>query len=73
MTTRHDACDSVLTENNESLQNGVATHFQVTLLFLMAIESLASSQSGRSINADALCKRALRSVFRSCVQVESCV
>ena len=44
----------------ESLQNGFATHFQVTPLISMRTESLASSQSGRSVDADAWCKRALR-------------
>ena len=37
----------------ESLQNGVATHFQATSLFSMRTESLASSQSCRSIDSDA--------------------
>ena len=44
----------------ESLQNGIATHFQATPLFLMKTESQASSQSYRSIDADAWCKRTLR-------------
>ena len=43
----------------ESLQNGVATHFQATPLFSMKTESQASSQRCRSIDADAWCKRAL--------------
>ena len=37
----------------ESLLDGVATHFQASVLFLMRTESLASSQSRRSIDADA--------------------
>ena len=43
----------------ESLQIGVATHFQMTLLFLMRTDLPASLQSCRSIDADAWCKRAL--------------
>ena len=42
-----------------TLQNGFAINFQVTLLFSMRTESLASSQSGRSVDADAWCKQAL--------------
>ena len=41
----------------EPLQIGVATHFQVTPLFSMRTELLASSQSCRSIDADAQCKQ----------------
>ena len=37
-------------ETMESFQNGVATHFQVTLLFSMKTESLASWQSCCSVN-----------------------
>ena len=42
------------------LQNGFATHFQASPLISMTTESLASSQSGRSVDADAWCKRALK-------------
>ena len=42
-----------------TLQNGFATHFQASPLISMRTESLASSQSGRSIDADAWCKQAL--------------
>ena len=44
------------------LQNGVATHFQVTPLFSMRTESLAAPHSCHSIDADADAwyKRALR-------------
>ena len=45
-----------------TLQNGFATHFQASPLISMRTESLASSQSGRSIDADASCKRALTAV-----------
>ena len=41
----------------EPLQNGVATHFQVTSLFSMRTELQASSQSCHSIDADAWYKR----------------
>ena len=37
----------------ESLQNGVGTYFQVTPLISMRSKSLASSQSCRSLDADA--------------------
>ena len=37
----------------ESLQNGVATHFQVTPSFTMITESIASSQHCRRVDADA--------------------
>ena len=40
----------------ESLKNRVATHFQATPLFSMRIILLASSQSCRSVDADAWCK-----------------
>ena len=43
----------------ESLQNLVATHSQASLLISMRTELLASLQSGRSIDADVWCKRAL--------------
>ena len=43
----------------ESLQNGVATHFQVTPLISMRPEPLASSQSCHSVDANAQCKRDL--------------
>ena len=42
-----------------TLQNRFATHFQVSPLISMRTESLASSQSGRIVDADAWCKRAL--------------
>ena len=42
-----------------TLQNGFATHFQASPLISMRAESLASSQSCRSVDADAWCKRAL--------------
>ena len=41
-----------------SLQNGVATHFQLTPLF--TTDSLASLQSCCSVDADAWCKWALK-------------
>ena len=44
----------------ESLQNRVATHFQVTPLFSPRTELLALSQIGHSVDADIWCKRALR-------------
>ena len=44
----------------ESLQNWVATHFRMTLLFLMRTLLLASSQSCSSVVVDAWCKRALK-------------
>ena len=40
---------------------GFATHFQASPLISRRTESLASSQSGRSIDADPWCKPALRS------------
>ena len=43
----------------DSLQIGVATHLQVTPLFSMRTELLASSKSCRSIDPEAWCKRAL--------------
>ena len=39
----------------ESLQNEVATHFQVPPLFSMRTESLVSSQSCHSFDSDAWC------------------
>ena len=42
------------------LQIGVITHFQVTPLFSMRTVSLVSSQSCRSVDAHAWCKRVLR-------------
>ena len=36
-----------------TLQNGIATHFQVSPLISMRTESVASSQSGHSIDTDA--------------------
>ena len=47
----------------ESLQNAVATYFQVTPLISMRIKSLVSSQSCRSLDADVWCKRALRTLL----------
>ena len=44
----------------ESLQIGVAAHFQATPLFSMRTELLASSQSCCRIDGDAWCKRPLR-------------
>ena len=44
----------------ELLKNGVATHFQVTPLFSMRTESLASLQSYCSTDAEAWCKLTLR-------------
>ena len=46
----------------KTVQNGVATNFQVTPLFSMRTELLASLQSCRSIDADAWCKWTLNSV-----------
>ena len=43
----------------ESLQNGVAAHFQVTSLFSMRILSMTSLQSSHSIDPDTCCKRTL--------------
>ena len=43
----------------ESLQNGVTTYFQVTPLITMRTKLQASSQSCRSVDADAWCKWAL--------------
>ena len=40
----------------ESLENGLQTHSGATLWFSMRTESQASSQSSRSIDADAWCK-----------------
>ena len=44
----------------ESLENRLQPHSGVTPLFSMRIESLASSLSCRSVDADAWCKRTLR-------------
>ena len=41
------------------LQNGFTTHFQASPLISMRTVSQASSQSGRSVDADTWCKRAL--------------
>ena len=41
----------------KSLQNGVAIHFQATLLLSIRTELLALSQSYRNNEADAWCKR----------------
>ena len=43
-----------------TLQKGFVTHFQVSPLISMRTESLMSSQSDRSVGADAWCKQALR-------------
>ena len=43
----------------ESLQNRVATYFQVIPLISMRTKSLASSQSGCRVDVDAWCKQAL--------------
>ena len=43
----------------ESLQNGVVTYFQETPLISIRTKSQASSQSCRSIDADAWCKQVL--------------
>ena len=51
----------------ESLQNGVATHFQVTPLFSMRTELLASLQICHSTDADVWCKQALKLVYISVV------
>ena len=40
-------------ESAMTLQNGFATHFQVSPLISMRTESVVSSQSGRSVDADA--------------------
>ena len=44
----------------ESLQNGFATYFQATPLFSMRTKLQVLSQSCRSVDADAWCKRALK-------------
>ena len=57
----------------ESLQNGVAIHFQVTLLFWMRRESLASLQS--CLDVDAWCKWTLNCSYcfvTWCTGVEWC-
>ena len=46
---QRQSCDS----SAMTLQNGFATHFQVSPLISNRTESLASLQSGRSIDADA--------------------
>ena len=46
-----------------TIQNGFATHFQASLLNSMRMESLASSQSGLIVDADAWCKRVLKPVI----------
>ena len=51
--------DYVLIETMESLQNGVATHFEATTLFSIRPVLLVSLQHCRSIDTDAECKRAL--------------
>ena len=45
------------------IQNGFATHFQVTLLFSMRTESQVSLQHCCSVDADAWCKRALTRIM----------
>ena len=52
---QHLCCDN----SAMTLQNGFETHFQASPLILMRTEPLASSQSGRSVDADAWCKRGL--------------
>ena len=47
------------------LQNGFAIHFQASPLISMRTESLASSQTGRSVDADAWCKRALKWSYKT--------
>ena len=42
----------------ELLENGLQTHSGAIPLISMRTESQASSQSGRSVDADAWCKRA---------------
>ena len=42
-----------------TLQNGFAIHFQASPLISVRTESLTSSRSGRSVDADAWCKRVL--------------
>ena len=56
-----------LLKSMESLQNGVATHFQVTPLFSMRTESLATLQNCRSVDGDVWCKQALKLVCISVV------
>ena len=48
----------------EPLQNGVATYFQVTLLFSMKTVSLASSQWCRRVEADTWCEQALKACLQ---------
>ena len=47
----------------ESLENGLQTHSGAIPLISRRRESQASSQSCRSVDADAWCKRALRQGF----------
>ena len=49
-----------LLKTTESHQNGIATHFQETLLFSLRTVSLALSQSCCCIDADAWCKLTLK-------------
>ena len=44
----------------ESIQNGIANHFQATPLFSMKTVMLASLQSCHNVDADAWCKLGLR-------------
>ena len=46
---------------------GLQPIFQVSPLILMRTELLASSQSGRSVDADAWCKQTLIASFVGCV------
>ena len=46
----------------ESLQNEIVTHFSATPLFSIRTVTLASSQSCRSVDANAWCKWALRRI-----------
>ena len=52
-----------------TLQNGFATHFHASPLISMRTESLASSQSGGSVDTDAWCERALNAEWISACQI----
>ena len=54
-----EASDTVLIENNGITKNGLLPQSGATPLFSMRTISLVSSQSCRSNDADAWCKRAL--------------
>ena len=49
--------DELFNTPDKSFQITVATHFGVTQSFSMRTESLASSQSCRSVDADVWCKQ----------------